>query len=105
MSIKPCSVVPGLPKMWRTPSAISCSSKARLPVVRTIGTFVAQSVRPGQAQHPLGQIVQHHLLGDRCDAEQADLAPQPLDVELARVAEAAEGLQRGVAGAEAGVAA
>src|ERR1700681_588179 len=34
MSMNPCSVVPGLPKMWQTPSAISCSSNARLPVIR-----------------------------------------------------------------------
>src|SRR5262249_57521255 len=26
-----CSVVPGLPKVWRTPSATSCSTSARLP--------------------------------------------------------------------------
>src|SRR5262249_12201593 len=32
-SMNPCSVVPGLPKMRRTPSAMSCSIIARLPVI------------------------------------------------------------------------
>jgi hypothetical protein len=31
--MNPCSVVPGLPNTWRTPSAMSCSSSARLPVI------------------------------------------------------------------------
>ena len=31
--MNPCSVVPGLPKMRRTPSAMSCSIIARLPVI------------------------------------------------------------------------
>src|SRR5947209_6071811 len=44
MSMKPCSVVPGLPKMCCTPSAISCSSNARLPVSRD--TFESVSTRP-----------------------------------------------------------
>src|SRR5262245_59273576 len=32
--MNPCSVVPGLPKMRRTPSAMSCSIIARFPVIR-----------------------------------------------------------------------
>ena len=31
--MNPCSVVPGLPKTRRTPSAMSCSIIARLPVI------------------------------------------------------------------------
>src|SRR5207244_12413558 len=36
--MKPCSVVPGLPNTWRTPSARSCSIIARLPVILGIGS-------------------------------------------------------------------
>src|SRR5437660_4855338 len=63
MAMKPCSVVPGLPKMYVTPSAISCSRSARLPVSRgtsaerinfcatdRCGTQGANSVRRGDLQ-------------------------------------------------------
>ena len=44
VSRKACSVVPGLPNTYRTPSAMSCSTKARLPVIlatRHLAIFVA----------------------------------------------------------------
>src|SRR3989441_12825314 len=61
------------------------------------------SVALRQAQHVLGQVVEHHLLGDRRDLVEPDLAPEPLDVELARVAVAAERLERRVARLEPGL--
>jgi len=50
----------------------------------------------------LAEVVQRHLLRDGRDLVEADLAPEPLDVELLRVPEAAEGLERRVAGVEPG---
>src|SRR5216683_940785 len=34
MSMNPCSVVPGFPKIWVTPSTINCSIRARLADIR-----------------------------------------------------------------------
>src|SRR5256885_6619226 len=61
------------------------------------------SVALRQPQDVLGEVVQHHLLRDGRDLVEPDLAPEPLDVELLRVAVATVGLQRGVAGLEAGL--
>src|SRR5882672_2622478 len=44
------------------------------------------SVALGQPEDVLREIVQNHLLRDRRDLVEADLAPEPLDVELLRVA-------------------
>src|SRR2546425_9145115 len=61
------------------------------------------SVALREAQHVLGEVVEHHLLRDGRDLVEAHLAPEPLDVELLGVAVAAVGLQRDVAGLEAGL--
>src|SRR5262249_41585338 len=50
-----------------------------------------------------GEVVEHHLLTDWRDAEQPHFAPQSLDMKLARVAEAAKCLERGVARLKTGV--
>src|SRR5580704_13811726 len=60
-------------------------------------------IRPGQAEHVLGEVVEDHLLRDRGDAHQPRLAPVALDVVLLRVSEPAVGLQRRVGGLEAGL--
>src|SRR2546429_8073561 len=59
------------------------------------------SVALRQAEDVLGEVVEHHLLRDRRDLVEADLAPEPLDVELLCVAGAAVSLERGVARLEA----
>src|ERR1700687_1687176 len=46
MSMNPCSVVPGFPKMWQTSSAMSCSSNARLPVIRDTRESVSSPPEP-----------------------------------------------------------
>src|SRR5437773_583074 len=56
-----------------------------------------RSVALGQPQDVLGEIVEHHLLRDGRDLVEADLAPEPLDVELLGVAVAAVRLERRVA--------
>src|SRR5438093_10680515 len=61
------------------------------------------SVALRQAEDVLGEIVEHHLLRNRRDLVEADLAPEPLDVELLGVAVAAVSLERGVARLEARV--
>src|SRR5919204_1278518 len=61
------------------------------------------SVALRQAQHVLADVVEGHLLRDRRDLVEPHLAPQPLDVELLGIAIAAVGLQRHVAGLEAGL--
>src|SRR6267143_6673459 len=40
------------------------------------------SVALRQAQDVLGEVVENHLLGDRRDLVEPNLAPEPLDVEL-----------------------
>src|SRR6266403_1975581 len=55
------------------------------------------SVALRQAQDVLGEVVEDHLLRDGRALVEAHLAPEPLDVELLGVAEAAVGLQRDVA--------
>src|SRR4029434_9024866 len=74
---------------------------------RVILTFMVSprvgSVALGQSQHVLAVVVQGHLLGDGRDLVEPYLAPQPLDVELLGVAVAAVGLERDVAGLEAGL--
>src|SRR5262249_24419468 len=60
------------------------------------------SVGPGQPEHVLAEVVERHLLRDRSYSIKTDLAPQPLDVVLPRVAKTAKRLQSGVAGREAG---
>src|SRR3982750_3463968 len=49
--MNPCSVVPGLPKMYVTPSAISCSSRARLPVNRGTSVSVSTSAATTGVAH------------------------------------------------------
>src|SRR5215468_4285245 len=86
------------------PSSGSSNRVSWVVRVRAIATAAARrSVRARQPQHVLGQVVERHLLGHRGDLVQAHLAPQALDVELLRVAEASERLQRGVARVEAGL--
>src|SRR5215470_18965916 len=68
-----------------------------------ITTSRERSIGARQSQHVLGEIVQGHLLGHRRDLVEPDLAPQPLDVKLFRVPEAAERLERRVAGVPPGV--
>src|SRR5215475_797469 len=62
-----------------------------------------RSIRARQAQHVLGQVIQRHLLGHRRDLVEPDFTPEPLDVELLRVSETPERLERSIAGVEAGV--
>src|SRR5215831_13944841 len=76
--------------------AASGFSKAWSRVLR-----VSDISRSGQPQHMLAEIVERHLLRDGRDLVESDLAPQALHVKLLGVAEAAEGLQRGVAGLKA----
>src|SRR5438445_144651 len=57
----------------------------------------------GQAEHVLREVVQHHLLGHRCDLVEPHLAEQSLDVKLLRVPVAAVRLHGHVAGLEARV--
>src|SRR6185295_1272771 len=106
---------PSVASTWRPPSseastramvAASGSAKAVSWVVRVRPIGAARdagSVGARQAEDVLGQIVERHLLGDRRDLVEPDLAPEALHVEFPRVPEAAEGLQRGVAGVEAGL--
>src|SRR5580704_235344 len=66
-------------------------------------SWAASLVRPGQAEHVLGEVVEHHLLRDRGDAHQPRFAPVALDVVLLRVAEPAVGLEGSVGGLETGL--
>ena len=61
---------------------------------------VSPSVRPGQAERALGDVVEREMLADRGEVEHDDLAHQPLDVELARIAHAAMRRHRLLAGLE-----
>src|SRR3989441_68940 len=65
--------------------------------------FSRDSIALRKAEHVLREVVEHHLLRHRRDLVKPDLAPEPLDVELLGVAVAAVGLQRHVAGLEAGL--
>jgi catechol 2,3-dioxygenase-like lactoylglutathione lyase family enzyme len=49
-------------------------------------TTAERSVALRQAEHVLGEMVEHHLLGHRRDLVEPHLAPETLDVELLRVA-------------------
>ena len=61
------------------------------------------SVRTRQTQHVFGDVIGRHLLRDRRELHQTSLAPVALDLHLDRVAHPAKGLQRPVAGLEAGL--
>src|SRR5438093_2625226 len=73
----------------------------RRSTLTAISLLLRDSVALGKAQHVLRQVVEDHLLRDRRDLVEPHLAPEPLDVELLRVAVAAVRLQRDVAGLEA----
>ena len=65
--------------------------------------FGPASVRSFHSELVLCDVVEDHFLGDRREAEQAAVAPQPLDVELARIAHAAHRLHRPFGGRRAGL--
>src|SRR5690606_9135570 len=86
------------------PEASALSTQAGLcPGTNRIERYGCMSVTPGQPEHVLGRVVEHHLLADPRDPHEPRLAEVPLDVELLAVAEPAVGLQRGVGGEEAGL--
>src|SRR5882724_2225339 len=100
---------PGLP--WAIAGAGSLAAStapvvparnSRRPILVAIAvSFASRSVALGQPEHVLRDMVEDHLLRHRRDFVEAHLAPEPLDVELLRVAVAAVGLQRDVARFEA----
>jgi aromatic ring hydroxylase len=64
-----------------------------IPEFTAEGQFsLAGSIALGEPEDVLREVVEHHLLGDRRDLVETHLAPEPLDVELLRVAVAAVGL-------------
>src|SRR6266581_6794106 len=75
---------------------------SRRPILVAIAvSFASRSVALGKPEHVLRDMVEDHLLRHRRDLVETHLAPEPLDVELLRVAVAAVGLQRDVARLEA----
>src|SRR5439155_1812860 len=76
--------------------------RSTLPAISLL-LFSRGSIALGKTEHVLREVVEHHLLRDRRDLVEPDLAPEPLDVKFLRVAVAPVGLQRDVAGLEAGL--
>src|SRR5829696_3279813 len=100
-SISGNSVVPGLPNRTSTPSCFRSSRKARFPEMR--GMVRSGSIGFRQAEHPLGDEVQDHVRADRSDARNEAFAEVALDRVLLRIAHAAMGQDRLLAGHERGL--
>src|SRR5262249_55893526 len=96
--------LPNLPIAIRRTGQPPSSVSARRPgrsLARVRGA--RRSVGLGETEHSLGQIVEGHLLRDRSYLVESHLPPEALDVELLRVTESAERLERGVRRLEAGL--